>query len=71
MKYIINYYNKNGQRSSLSLTSKQKEAMELLCKRHGFNRLQDYVYYVIDCGLGKDVGVSTAVKDKMFAELIE
>ena len=51
-------------------TPHQKEALELLCKYHNFKHLKDYIYYVIDSGLSDGVGVSLAVKEQMFNELL-
>lgn len=59
---ILTYYN-GEQRTTIRLSSSEEKTVRDLCARHGFKRLQDYIYYVMDLGLTKGKGISKVVKE--------
>ena len=69
MTKFLNYYKKDGRRTTMKITPAQEKALLFLCEYHGFKRKQEYAYYAFENSEIKEG--TMAVKEKMFEELIE
>lgn len=66
----IDIKNKNGDRTTTSLSETAYDAMVFLATKQGLNRPKDYIYKVMDANPDTN-NLSCSVKDQIILDLME